>query len=108
MRRKGFIAAITFCLLILILPGATKSQAPPSNHIPRREVAVTFDDLPAVLLRQDDTATAIAITTKLLESIKSNEVPAIGFVNENKLLSGGRSDPARVALLQRWLDAGLT
>ncbi len=34
-------------------------------------------------------------------------IPAIGFVNENKLESGGTVDPARVKLLERWLDAGL-
>jgi len=38
-----------------------------------------------------------------------HEVPAIGFVNEAKLYVDGAAipDPAYVALLQAWLDAGL-
>ena len=35
-------------------------------------------------------------------------MPAVGFVNERKLRgSGGGVDPRRVALLERWLEAGL-
>jgi peptidoglycan/xylan/chitin deacetylase (PgdA/CDA1 family) len=66
-----------------------------------REVAVTFDDLPAVpasipLERQR------TLTRDLLRSIKTYNVPAIGFVNEGKL--GG--EPAKAKLLEQWLDAG--
>ena len=57
-----------------------------------REVAVTFDDLPA----------NPSFAPKLLEAIRDAEVPAIGFVNENKLRS-----KARVAVLAKWADAGL-
>lgn len=71
-----------------------------------REVAVTFDDLPLVpqtvpLARQQ------VHTRDLLRSIKAARVPAIGFVNEGKLQTNGRTDPAKVKLLEQWLDAGL-
>lgn len=72
----------------------------------RRAVAVTFDDLPVNSLRHD-LASQATITRKLLHAIKSNQVPAIGFVNENKLLTNGQRDAGRVAFLRMWLDANL-
>ncbi len=48
-----------------------------------------------------------AMTQKLLSAIRAAGAPAIGFVNEDKLLVDGARDPGRVALLQAWLDAGL-
>ena len=67
-----------------------------------REVAVTFDDLPAPYGDLEDMR---RITAKLLESLKRNRVPAIGFVNEAKLYRRGETD-ARTDLLRAWLDAG--
>jgi len=68
-----------------------------------REVAVTFDDLPMVY---GSLQSERRLTKKLLQSIKSNNVPAIGFVNEGKLNARGEIDE-RTKLLQRWLDEGL-
>lgn len=59
---------------------------------PAREVAITFDDLPG----------HPSHARKLLHAITSAKVPAIGFVNEDKLRT-----PAHTATLERWLDAGL-
>jgi peptidoglycan/xylan/chitin deacetylase (PgdA/CDA1 family) len=72
----------------------------------QRTVAVTIDDLPVNSLRNDVT-TQTTITRKLLRAIKSHRVPAIGFVNEAKLLTNSQRDERRVALLRMWLDAGL-
>ncbi len=69
----------------------------------KREVAITIDDLPATL---GGLETMTYVTNHLLSSIKTNKVPAIGFVNESKLFRRGEMD-ARTALLQMWLDAGL-
>lgn len=74
--------------------------------ITSRQVAVTFDDLPAVpptipIARQQ------TLTRDLLKSIKAAGVPAIGFVNENKVETNGKRDPAKIKLLEQWLDAGL-
>ena len=67
-----------------------------------REVAVTFDDLPAPYGDLEDMR---RITPKLLESLRRNGVPAVGFVNEAKLYRRGETD-ARTDLLRAWLDAG--
>ena len=71
-----------------------------------RTVAVTIDDLPVNSL-SNDVATQTRITRKLLQAVQLHRVPAIGFVNESKLLTNGQRDEKRVALLQMWLDAGL-
>jgi peptidoglycan/xylan/chitin deacetylase (PgdA/CDA1 family) len=73
----------------------------------RREVAVTFDDLPVVAyaVRTDDARERI--TDALLSAIRRHGVPAVGFVNEGALVSNGSINGRRVALLRRWIDAGL-
>ena len=73
---------------------------------PTREVAITFDDLPNI---DSDLPAAAqqAITTKLLAALTASRIPAIGFVNEDKLLDQEEQpDPQRVAMIAQWLDAG--
>ena len=67
-------------------------------------VALTFDDLP-VFGRIRPVAEQAAITRKLLRGLVRHHLPATGFVNEVNL--EGPDRPARVALLQAWLDAGM-
>jgi peptidoglycan/xylan/chitin deacetylase (PgdA/CDA1 family) len=81
------------------------SVAPPRQE--GRSVAVTFDDLPAVAQGDRSVATYERITDGLLRQIAEHGVPAIGFVNEDKLRTEGQVDPRRVATLRRWVDAGL-
>src|SRR5687768_10968112 len=71
----------------------------------KRFVAITFDDLP-VACRCEDNASRHEITDKLLATFKKFEMPILGVVNEQKLETNGVSDPSKVALLQKWLDAG--
>lgn len=71
-----------------------------------RTIAVTIDDLP-VVVTQSDAKKREAITKKLLAHIKKAKVPAIGFVNENKLYTDGKRNDEQVELLKMWLDAGL-
>jgi peptidoglycan/xylan/chitin deacetylase (PgdA/CDA1 family) len=73
---------------------------------------VTFDDLPGPpggLV--SNTATALrANTDRLLAAVTAHHVPAVGFVNEGKLVVDGEAltdREARVAVLKMWLDAGL-
>jgi peptidoglycan/xylan/chitin deacetylase (PgdA/CDA1 family) len=73
---------------------------------PSRFIAVTIDDLPVVSPR-GDLKNRQKITRKLLAHIKKAKVPAIGFVNENKLYNGGKRDEAQVDLLRQWLNANL-
>ena len=73
---------------------------------PQRFIAVTIDDLPVVSTRAD-LKNRQEITNKLLAHITKAKVPAIGFVNENKLYKDEKRDEAQVDLLRSWLDAGL-
>ena len=86
-------------------PGPTSGQ--PSAAPSQRRVAVTIDDLP---FTGDGGKYGVEtwreLTAKLLESLKANKVPAIGFVNGNKLERAGEQD-ARTALLRMWLEAGM-
>lgn len=85
-------------LLFLVTLGAWPATAA------QREVAITFDDLPATHSGAD---TMNYVTDRLLATIRENRIPAIGFVTEAKLYEGERLDPKRVDLLRQWLDAGL-
>ncbi len=73
---------------------------------PPRQMVLTFDDLPAQRAQSQPPARLVEITDGLLQVLTQKKIPAIGFVNENKLESGDEVDPARVRLLERWLDAG--
>jgi peptidoglycan/xylan/chitin deacetylase (PgdA/CDA1 family) len=68
-----------------------------------RSLAFTFDDLPAT--RSGSLEEMRGITTRLLATLRSLDIPAIGFVNEVKLGTPGE-EAARSALLAAWLDAG--
>ena len=70
----------------------------------RREVALTFDDLPEAFSR--DIATMKRNTTELLRTLKLHRAQAIGFVNEGKLHVPGELD-ARTEVLKQWVDAGM-
>lgn len=82
--------------------------AMPERHALRRprEVAVTFDDLPA----PSDSVVSYnpealqAMTARLLAELKEYRVPAIGFVNEDKLDRGQFNQ--RVDILKMWVNAG--
>ncbi len=110
------LVALITALLAGLLPAASALATPaPNNEASvRRTVAVTVDDLPAIST-QRDLATHTEITNNLVTGFQRHSIPAIGFVNEVKLTydeDGNTSENAtiqaqRVALLERWLDAGL-
>ena len=70
-------------------------------------MVLTFDDLPAQRAQALSFERIAEINQSLVSLLASRKIPAIGFVNENKLEQETRLDPARVALLALWLDAGL-
>lgn len=90
-----FLFAVVFCAFALSISVSAQ-----------RRVAITIDDLPVVSTRTD-IKTRREITRKLLGHIKKAKIPAIGFVNENKLYKKDERDPEQIALLKMWLDAGL-
>jgi len=81
------------CLLLLLL-------ALPALG---REVAVTFDDLPDVDDDMHSIGRQTLITNALVSRLVAAHVPAIGFVNEEKL----DDDPRSVSLLETWHREGL-
>ena len=89
---------IAFTSLIMLIFAATAAA--------QRSIAVTIDDLPVVTTRKD-LRTRQQITKNLLDKIAAARVPAVGFVNENKLYEGEKLVEAEVALLRAWLDRGL-
>jgi peptidoglycan/xylan/chitin deacetylase (PgdA/CDA1 family) len=91
--------AVGVCFLISVLTLTATAQNT------RREVAVTFDDLP-LQGPSLDTKALRDMTGRLLQSTKANHVPAFADVNEGKLYNGGKLDSERVAILRMWLDAG--
>ena len=91
---------ILMLVLSAIFPGISVAQ-----QVPKRYVAITFDDLPVVCQCENDSE-RMAMTEKLIATLKKYEMPILGVVNEQKLESNGIVEPARVALLQKWLDAG--
>jgi len=71
---------------------------------PQREIAITIDDLPgaSVSLTGKDMD---QLNAKLLATLKQNDVPSIGFVNERKLYVKGQVND-RIEALRLWLDNG--
>ncbi len=101
--RESFMmnySKLVFLLPVLLL--AVTAAAQKSS----RTIAVTIDDLPVVSTRKD-LRTRQEITRRLLAHVTRARVPAVGFVNENKLYAGDARDEAEIDLLRRWLDAGL-
>ena len=106
--RRSALVVTLLAVLTLFSPALTAAQeaAIASSQV-RREVAVTFDDLPVVTQVFHDVAAQERITTALVASLRRQKIPAIGFVNEGKLRPDGSVDERRVALLRRWVESGL-
>ena len=79
--------------------------APTTPAIDRR-IAITFDDVPWVMLRNEPPADLAVEHARLIASLKQAGVPVVGFVNEGLLYSGNTLRPERVRMLKDWLDAG--
>ncbi|HEX8853059.1 MAG TPA: polysaccharide deacetylase family protein [Pyrinomonadaceae bacterium] len=98
-RRCAVLAFVLAASVCAFAQGAATQQTQTQT---KREVAVTFDDLPAPY---GDLENLRYVTSRLVESFKRNKVPVVGFVNENKLYKAGEVDE-RIALLRAWADAG--
>lgn len=83
------------------------SQAQSESQSPTRQMVVTFDDLPFNSRAVTEIAGLRKATTQLVGTISSNRVPAIGFVNEQKLYDGDEFNGERAGLLILWLRSGL-
>ena len=103
--------AALFCSFVplanVCFPAAERASA----KQPQRMVVITVDDLPGAEFGTDHAIGNLKeleqINRAIPAALRSHHVPGIGFVNEWKLQVDGQRD-ARTALLQMWLDAGLT
>ena len=105
------------CCFFVLLFGATGAVVWTRNvgsEIARRDrverrVAITVDDLPEAIPARPTATGELRELERYNEAIptilKAHRARATGFVNERKLHVAGERD-ARVALLQRWIDAG--
>lgn len=89
-------------LVAVILPGSVRAQ---TNAPPKRQVAITFDDLPAGASNFMTAAEITEMTARLLAALQQQKIPVVAFVNEKKLYKWGEVDQ-RIKALQMWLDAG--
>jgi len=91
--------------LISIESGPVGSSLVRSDSI--RTVAVTIDDLPTVGVSHEHVlALDQDVTRRLVDQLVSMNIPAVGFVNEQKLAVEGEEED-RPLLLKQWVDAGL-
>jgi len=98
--------ATKLALLALFLVPIARPQTQPAPRADR-QVAITVDDLPASAAQSMSAQEITDMTTHIVTTLKQQQIPAVGFVNENKLyLRTGEVD-ARIAALNQWLDAGL-
>jgi peptidoglycan/xylan/chitin deacetylase (PgdA/CDA1 family) len=91
-------AVFAFCVLL-------RPAEPPAATPPERHVAITIDDLPAGAANAMSAAAITEMTAKLLATLQQQQIPVVGFVNEDKLYKLGEVDE-RIKALNMWLDAG--
>jgi peptidoglycan/xylan/chitin deacetylase (PgdA/CDA1 family) len=92
------------CAVAILATAGDQTNGPTVQ--PRRLMAVTVDDLPVAQTSWHTDGQMDRITTDLLATLARHGVPAVGFVNEGKLETGGEVDVFRLGLLERWLEAG--
>ena len=102
------LASLT-AVICAVLASAAGGQVPDGQvRSPSRTMALTFDDLPFVAAGQPYFPDATTTTEQLLQVLRRHRAPAIGFVNERQLEAAGDARRRREALLQAWIDAGMT
>lgn len=73
----------------------------------QNKVCFTYDDLPVVSYGINDTLFQEKLLTKLALSLRQNNIPAIGFVNEKKVWTDKDINKFQVKLLNLWMANGL-
>ncbi len=71
------------------------------------EVCFTFDDLPVANNGNEDSLFYTNTFVSIVNQLKQNRVPAIGFVNEGSLFYNNRLLQYRYDLIKMWSDNGL-
>lgn len=98
-------------MLLILWSWATSAtpigQLPLDAQVRPRTMVVTFDDLPYVAAGSASyVSDSLRATDAILNALRRHGTPAVAFVNESQLHATGEMD-ARIAVLQRWVDAGV-
>lgn len=101
LTRRQVLTGVASAAAALVVPRLFAAETAPKP----RKIAVTIDDGPATGTGRE-LEPFVRISDALRETFVAEKVPAIMFVNERQLNVDGQRD-ARVAVLQRWLEAGL-
>jgi peptidoglycan/xylan/chitin deacetylase (PgdA/CDA1 family) len=108
--KKAILAAAcsisVICVVCLSARPAASARAGAADAQPERAIAITVDDLPAGAANVMSASAITDMTRKLVSTLKSANVPAVGFVNERKLYFHWDEVNERIAALNIWLDAG--
>lgn len=104
--RTATLALLVPSLFALVCCGAPETDGHKSVG-PRREVALTFDDVPGVHLatRGCNYSSLAQMNRTLIEHLARHRAPATAFVVESNLCNG--DDATLSDLLTMWLDAGM-
>ncbi len=91
------------CLALFLALCAASAQAQ------SRAVAITFDDLPDLSADEHTVEQTVLLMQKIISEVTAQRIPAIGFVNEDKLLDATdqKNEPRLELLLDAWLASGL-
>jgi len=91
---------VCFLLLVFLLSVGSFGQT--------KSIAITIDDLPYASLGPSlsDVYEARQNIRSILDTLRAHHVPAVAFVNEQKLMVNDQLD-MRVGLLEQWLDGGV-
>src|SRR5437870_6361795 len=97
---------LVLAAIVTAAPSLDYAQTATIPENTRREVAVTFDDVPGVQTGGDNCKPNALerLNRRLLGRIKRNDVPVIGFVVEARLCEKQRQ--ALPGLLSMWLNRG--
>jgi peptidoglycan-N-acetylglucosamine deacetylase len=103
--------AVSAAVMALALSGGARKGAAQGSESPQKKVVITIDDVPGAIPYNDYDVGTLALVREInrgiTEALKKHHAWAIGFVNERKVQVKGERD-ARAAMLQLWLDSGLS
>lgn len=102
--RPSICALLLCCLSSLPVPASPPVVT--ATAAPDRRIAITIDDLPWQTIARTPAAALQERHAQLLAQLRAAGAPVVGFVNEDKLEVEGQVQPARLAMLRDWLDAG--
>lgn len=103
-RGRSALSMVTAAFGAICAAVALLVSQPAAARAGQGRIALTFDDLPALTILNDQ-AYVDYLNVMILRGLKRHHFPATGFVNEGKLDDLQRD--RQIANLARWLDAGM-